>query len=338
MGGKSTKVMAKVFELRYPLRTTMTFLPLKLFVNLSCQLVQEKRKITGLMVIGLALQCTLATAAVVMNTDFTKVPTTAEPMPIRSNPTQYDSQQLTAVMAAATTGDALAQTKLAIHYLQGDGVEKNLFSAFAWFKKAAAQNQPTAMVNLAQMYNGYYATDDLAVTQSGIGGSGLDVYDPSKAFELNYQLANDYKMPIVFSSLADHYYDGIGTPQNWSKAWYWFKQAAKTGDSYAKYRLATMYLEGEVGGQYADVQQALDWLVAAANEGVVDAQYHLGQTLLSGYVVKQDSLSATYWLKQAAEQGHGEAQYALVDLLYFGKGIAPRPKEAQALMQKYAAQ
>ena len=52
-------------------------------------------------------------------------------------------------LALAEDGCAPAQRALGSLYERGQGVEKNASNAFEWTKKAAEQNDPVAMFNLA---------------------------------------------------------------------------------------------------------------------------------------------------------------------------------------------
>ena len=56
------------------------------------------------------------------------------------------------VLRLANAGDALAQYKLGLTYLIGDGVKKDLKKAVFWYKKAANQGYARAQVNLGVMY------------------------------------------------------------------------------------------------------------------------------------------------------------------------------------------
>jgi len=53
---------------------------------------------------------------------------------------------------AAEQGDPEAQYKLALRYLEGDGVKKNEKTAAAWLEKAAAQDHKEAMKKLSWCY------------------------------------------------------------------------------------------------------------------------------------------------------------------------------------------
>lgn len=135
--------------------------------------------------------------------------------------------------------------------------------------------------------------------------------------------------------------DGVGVLPDDEKAELWFRRAAETGHSDARYALAKL-LHGqgrirdaiswyeqaaEGGNQFADYQlgklylqdtqveknpaKAVGCLTAAAEQGCSQAQYLLGKLHLLGQDVEQDYAAAEYWFTQAASQGHEYAQFFL---------------------------
>jgi uncharacterized protein len=59
--------------------------------------------------------------------------------------------------------------------------------------------------------------------------------------------------------------DTAGVPQNFGKALYWYRLAAKQGYADAAFSIATMYINGE--GVAANQKEAHKWLQKAADEG-----------------------------------------------------------------------
>ena len=73
----------------------------------------------------------------------------------KKNEEQQNSEmniELKQAHAAAESGDAEAQYKLALMYLEGDGVKKNEKTAVLWLKKAADQEHVEAMQKLSWCY------------------------------------------------------------------------------------------------------------------------------------------------------------------------------------------
>jgi TPR repeat protein len=57
-----------------------------------------------------------------------------------------------AVLKAAKQDDAIAQSKLGYHYINGIGISKNTELAVSWFKKSAEQGFVEAQYNLGTCY------------------------------------------------------------------------------------------------------------------------------------------------------------------------------------------
>jgi TPR repeat protein len=56
-----------------------------------------------------------------------------------------------------------------------------------------------------------------------------------------------------------------GVPQDFEKAFYWYKLAANQGNADAAFRLASTYINGE--GVSPDLNEAHEWLKRPADEG-----------------------------------------------------------------------
>jgi TPR repeat protein len=67
-----------------------------------------------------------------------------------------------------------------------------------------------------------------------------------------------------------------------------------------------MYYQGK--GVTHDYQQAFNWYSKAAEQGVSEAQYSLGDIYCEGKGITQDYKQAFKWFSRAAEQGHSAAQ------------------------------
>ena len=89
----------------------------------------------------------------------------------------------------------------------------------------------------------------------------------------------------------------------------WYEQAAEGGNQFASYQLGKLYLAGESVPK--DVLKAIDHFTDAAEQGCAQTQYLLGKLYLLGQDVEQDYAVAEYWLTQAASQGHEYAQFFL---------------------------
>ncbi len=232
------------------------------------------------------------------------------------------------------------------HHRGYKGSKIDLPEAFVWFYKAAKLNYPKA-----QLYVGYMLIDGIGVTQDIDQGRGW------------YQRAAAQGNTSAQHSLFSHYLKSHNAKRNSEVAISWLKEWAGKGYAVAQQDLFWAYWGGK-GGLKFDKDVALGWLTRSAKQGLVSAQHNLGsmydsgfgfddlqeavywfraaaengsaqdQYLLAGYYkaspwdstgtiehIKRDDAKALVWYQKAAEQGHAEAQLALADMLYVGQGI-----------------
>jgi hypothetical protein len=97
--------------------------------------------------------------------------------------------------------------------------------------------------------------------------------------------------------------------QQYMNSRYYYLLAAKQGDLSSDQRLLELYRTTSEN----IVQQAIyeEWLVAAAERGMLEAQLELGSYLLAWKQDSQDRIGAMFWLETAAKQGNLQAQYLL---------------------------
>ena len=131
---------------------------------------------------------------------------------------------------------------------------------------------------------------------------------------------------LAQSVLANFYYNGLGTDQNYKKAYYWFKKSAEQGYAGAQYSLADLYYEGL--GTDQNYERAFYWAKKSAEQGFTIAQYSLAGLYYEGLGTDQNYERAFYWMKKSAEQGYDKAQYDLAVLYYSGKGTEVNYKKA----------
>ncbi|MDA7635388.1 sel1 repeat family protein, partial [Alphaproteobacteria bacterium] len=66
----------------------------------------------------------------------------------------------------------------------------------------------------------------------------------------------------------------------------------------------------------------------AAEQGIADAQYNLGQMYQLGEGVRKDDEEAVRWYRLAADQGYAEAQFNLGVMYANGEGVLQDNKKA----------
>jgi len=119
------------------------------------------------------------------------------------------------------------------------------------------------------------------------------------------------------------------------------KRRAEAGDASAQNALGLRYSEGK--GVAKDPAQALVWWRKAADQGVANAQYRLGEIYDNSYSnivygVPKDSAQAVMWFRKAAEQGNTDAQISLGKMYYRGEGVPKDVTQAVAWFRKAAEQ
>lgn len=208
------------------------------------------------------------------------------------------------VLMAADAGDARAQTQMgwiAEHGLMG--MTRDLAEAVRWYERAASQNDPIGLYNLAQMF---------------LKGQGV-APDPEKA-ALLLTGAADLNLAAAQAELARMYEQGVGVSRDPAAAAELLRRAAELGDVSAQGRLGVKYLQGE--GVAADAAEAVKWLTRAAEAGDAEAQDHLGRIYLDAPEgIERDVLAGANWLALAGGQGHVGAQKRLAAMFEQGRDL-----------------
>lgn len=78
---------------------------------------------------------------------------------------------------------------------------------------------------------------------------------------------------------------------------------AELGESLEQAKLASMYLLGREGFAKNPVK-AFEWMLKAAEQGLIEAQVAVAAMYDGGLGIKQDVKKATSWYEKAAKQGH----------------------------------
>lgn len=81
------------------------------------------------------------------------------------------------------------------------------------------------------------------------------------------------------------------------------QELAEQGDALGQAKLASLYLLGRSGVEKDDTKAA-EWMMKAAEQGLVDAQVAIAAYYDRGIGVPGDKKKATQWYEKAAKQGH----------------------------------
>jgi len=158
-------------------------------------------------------------------------------------------------------------------------------------------------------------------------------------------------------SIAQRFYYGHGTPQNFQKAFSLYLKAAEQGDVDAMFIVGGMYMKGQgtgvntaeafrwlynaaINGRSSkeserilaeffvtgknvpqNYEEALHWYELAANGGDFEAQSELGYLYFTGKVGEKDYKKAAHWFELAARNDYPLAQYNMGILWYTGNGV-----------------
>lgn len=108
------------------------------------------------------------------------------------------------------------------------------------------------------------------------------------------------------------------------------KQAARSGDAEAAYRLGRSYKFGDLAP--LDAAEAERWFEKAARLGLPQGEAEYGLTLFQNGKQRE----AVAWLRKAAERGDRRAQYALGTILFNGTAAPQDVAQARAWMERAA--
>ncbi len=104
-------------------------------------------------------------------------------------------------------------------------------------------------------------------------------------------------------ALGWFYQFGVGLPQDYAAAIYWYRKAADQNLPDAQFRLGRLYDKGD--GVPKDYQVAAQWYRRAAEQGDVGAQYNLSFLFVAGVGIPQDYSEAYFWATLAAANTKG---------------------------------
>lgn len=189
-------------------------------------------------------------------------------------------------------------------------------------KEKAEKGDVEAQLDLAYLY--LYGNDNVAID-----------YAQSFAY---YQKAAEQKSSVALNNLGSFYFNGIGTPVNYTKAIEYFDEAARLGSDDAAITLAIIYLGSDIKGKSKDDLKKVLTLLEQAQKNNDIAKYLLGYFYFKGFLVKQDYTKAFSLIKASADAGYDEAQLILADFYINGWGTPKNYNRAVQFLKNAAAQ
>ncbi|GBB87033.1 hypothetical protein RclHR1_01350008 [Rhizophagus clarus] len=220
---------------------------------------------------------------------------------------------------AAKNRNITAKLYLANCYRLGKGIGKDEFKAFKYYKILAKKEITDAQYQLGNCF--YYGIgikiDKVQAfnwyKKAANSGNIIAKY----IIEQNYnKKINDKKNKIYktiysegFRLIGNNNYYGIGTKQNYKKAFNYFQKAAESGNKIAQYNLGNCYKNGK--GIRKNNKKAFELYQKSASQGFLDALYKLGNCYRKGIGTDVNETNAFELYKIAAEKDHLNAQYNL---------------------------
>ena len=149
---------------------------------------------------------------------------------------------------AARNGDPVAQWDLAMMFLSGESVKKNIQQAIYWFKALDEQGNVDAQYKLSKIFAEEFVDDN----------------DANKKSEEWFNKAVRNRHPVALHDLGKQYEMGINRECDLAEAFKWYKSAADSGLAKAQYKVGLMLAEGT--GVEVDKEAAAKYLRAASKE------------------------------------------------------------------------
>lgn len=249
--------------------------------------------------------------------------------------------------------DIEGKLSLGLYKLYGYAGETDYKGAYEIFSELAdKEKDPSAMVRLAIMYiEGYHVEKDLdKALELSIRACDLDygsayinagyIYerkdflkrDVNKALEF-YNKACEKEMPEAFFNIAMLYRNGELGEINGVKAFEYFKKAADLGDLEAA-AYAGDYLEYSYGVTPKDHHEAYRYYYMGYEYGLNQSSYAIGRFYKDGMVVKKDYKKAFDIFSSIYEKGYKYASAELGECYIFGYGVKQDVEKGIALLNQ----
>ena len=133
--------------------------------------------------------------------------------------------------------------------------------------------------------------------------------------------------PYIQYRIGKMFCYGLGTEQDYEKAFEWFERSAKQKNKFAQFSLANLYYYGS--GVEKDLSQAFLWYQRASSQGQPYAAYSIAQMYRYGEYVTKDNDTAQRYYKQALsgflkiesdDMANDDLFYKLGQMFKFGLG------------------
>lgn len=175
---------------------------------------------------------------------------------------------------AAEAGQAASQYEMGRRLAAGEGVQVDLQEAIRWFRRAAEQGFPRALVQVAILV----AREDSGLTE-----------DETRRILRDAARRGNREAQRELGTRLLH-----GDGNEAAEAARWFGEAAKQGCRESEEQYGTLLTIGH--GVMPDRTEGARWIRKAAEHGSGGAAFKLGKLLSKGIGVQQDDREAYFWL------------------------------------------
>lgn len=188
---------------------------------------------------------------------------------------------------ASDLGSSRAMALLCISYMNGDGVEKNLYTAKDWCQSAYNSTNELELQRIIseEIGNIYFAQENFKDGKIWYTKS-IDTF------------STDEEKAKFAHRIAEKYFDA----KHFTTSAYWYQQAVDLGDKDAMFRLAYSY------NARKKYDLAIKWYKKSQEySSWKGTMYNLG----TAYSNKGAYKSATYWYEKAIKEGYTDAYFSL---------------------------
>ncbi|MFP4478001.1 MAG: tetratricopeptide repeat protein [Candidatus Izemoplasmatales bacterium] len=180
-------------------------------------------------------------------------------------------------------------------YFYGKDQEKNIETAYTYYKQAADMNNPVGIYNVGKYY--------------------LKKEEYKKAYQ-QFKKATDLDYTEAYIALYEMYIEGTGIRRSKKKAFKALKSAADQNDVRTYHLIGRMYEQGI--GTSADYDKAYQYYESSATKNNVEGMYYMALFLLTKKNKKNEYETAYYWLDKAANMHHVPSIKKLIQLYQDG--------------------
>jgi TPR repeat protein len=238
--------------------------------------------------------------------------------------------------SAANSGNPRGQSGLAMLYIKGEGVEKNLEEGKRYNDLALESNDARAMYNMVYFRKNEAGTwlnksvelnyyEALAVKGGVYSSESYKGKDYRLAIELFKKAAQQDYAP-AFNKLAKMFLEGKGVKQDKFKGAILLEKGIELGSTGSCVLLGMLYDAGY--GVTRDRVKAFKYYMMAAQKNNEEAQYLVGSCYMQGKGVEKDDKKAVYWLGKSFLQGSADSAVLLGILFGEGRGVKKDLKNA----------